>query len=791
MMNALASRIRFFIHKQSFLFFPAIVVCSILVCIFYFSERHVDQSYTLDLGSATDTDARNYFFLDQFTKVQKEQGKKYDYRKILLSNLQTHLTLSHRIHEDQEVTIRARVQTDASVYYNMYCVRCVISDKKSTQRMTGALYDNRLNGYTFVQSFSEGSVYVRREAYAKTMSTRASSLLDWVKATQTAIPQITIDDVDSRLNRSDFVNTTLIANTTQQSIPLRIRGAAQFVVYLDGSLEATVTKRDLNWYAGADSARISLASLSEPDLSLGSVILADDSDSEALKNIKPDVLGTLHIDHLPAGAYILSITEEDVNQYSDFQLVNLSINTNKVMIKGSSITMMGPVRVYTNSTRASVLSVFAWTGKQVQTISVDDSPATTIGLTDINTWKEIEAPAGAHSFSTQSALRINTGDEYIAFTTDGLFDPYVIRISSVHPDVILTATTVHNEKNGWVSIEKRIPVSVLMQAWGVQEKDARSVHTLDIVLYTQESVDFSARTKQFTKKDSHYRSVYVGEHAVLFARLGVSSAEDLRTYVSAKEWLELHAPVRSAVGFMGKTSSLAPFVSPQYPVKTGQTSIDAGIHGSAQMMTIFGDTLGLTGRLGTDTTAAAEIHIIEIESGDVVSTISVDASASRTVSFALSKEGIRPGSYRIDFECLVGDCVFGRLRLNSPYSVFTESVGFVNPSSWYTALYRDDIRFEFGDESTSTVTINAQQYPLADRYRNISNQVSLKPGEYAITTDGAAQFSTAYISPTQSSFFLPYVYDFEPIADQDYILMHHSVPGVAIDTLGIDIHSPR
>ncbi|MCB9371013.1 hypothetical protein H6501_05415 [Candidatus Woesearchaeota archaeon] len=233
--------------------------------------------------------------------------------------------------------------------------------------------------------------------------------------------------IDSFESRESVDYDTHITNTT-------LRGEFTLLGYFSQSVDLDFTKEDLNWYNGEDDVILNLADRNGKVLTRWE-LLDDGVDDNDKERREQDF--SLHYDLPEKGFYYITVQALDPDIKSDFEIRNLSVNTNKLMVV-SEFLPTTPTDLYFEDIDA--LQVRYWHEGYDQNITLSSSNVFELNIYDQNNWKWVD-------LSAERSMRLEKGDVFIrgenvevAFWDGGTFK------TSLEPDILIVDNKKLNEE---------------------------------------------------------------------------------------------------------------------------------------------------------------------------------------------------------------------------------------------------------------------------------------------------------------------------------------------------------
>src|SRR3989344_7453477 len=188
-----------------------------------------------------------------------------------------------------------------------------------------------LKNYKRIKEFEDSYLYQKNKlsfVIQKTLDSK--SLSEFIKENYYGpkVYSFTINDkLNPQINNFDSKTT---------NIDTLFRGNVEFLSYNEGDLYINFTKKDINAYKGEDEYTLKISELN------GTIIyqekFLDDGDTSNLSIVKGEKKYSIYLPNLN-GFYILSLTNVEDNSIADSIIGNISINTNKIIIRGDFLVV--------------------------------------------------------------------------------------------------------------------------------------------------------------------------------------------------------------------------------------------------------------------------------------------------------------------------------------------------------------------------------------------------------------------------------------------------------------------
>ncbi len=311
-------------------------------------------------------------------------------------------------------------------------------------------YYGSLENYQIVKKFDGVNIYSKTNDGYK----EADNIDQWIKENLNPLDSIDIKDKVYPLTKIinpqvDFQEgkITEIKNT--------LRGPHQFYVYLRGTLDLEVIKKDLNAYSGADDILVNLYDIEGNQVFSGQ-IEDDGISSKDTQSFAPPIKKSFVHNIEKEGIYLLTF-ESTPNAKNDWTIPYIKINTNKIVISGTSL-IMDPITLYTEVKQKKDLKFNIWLKDAVQTIKINEintGITSEVSISAKDTNNDIITPIAPGSYNFQFAGKQYISGANFSFSPEGYFEPFVYDTTSINdPKIILASYQAENDNN-WskVSIE--------------------------------------------------------------------------------------------------------------------------------------------------------------------------------------------------------------------------------------------------------------------------------------------------------------------------------------------------
>ena len=430
----------------------------------------------LDVGAVGDMDSSKDIYLSDpnkvFTPVQR-YGKE-TYREVTKDkHFYLHFYAPIDITNRTRVTMNIDYEGNSALYIEYF-------DPTLNRTVWKRYYKDNYrpgdDGYLFVAYFQNNWIYAKESVVRQkckrqnitdcSVDVTKSSAMQYFKHNISAMTNPAPDSVinwlidnakyDSVLFLSEDVDTFNIPNPVDYQkgawteIDADLRGTHQFYVYLNNSLNLTITKKDYNWYNGRDEVSLELSNLN--DTMICTDVIPDDGITDSSRKNTEAVTNTISCE-VDEGIYLLKLNFiKDTNPYSDYYIDKIKINTNKIVTRGTVLPVSGTT-LYTNANVMSGISFRYWHSGMDQDIIIEGDNNRIIELTKNDISKRVYK-----AISGKNTLHIPKGDLYIysnlyfSFNESNYFEPYVFGLNTDQvPEYIVYGGTykswIYNKNN--------------------------------------------------------------------------------------------------------------------------------------------------------------------------------------------------------------------------------------------------------------------------------------------------------------------------------------------------------
>lgn len=437
------------IHLLSFLIPLAILAYVIYMNILPFGYT---GTLMLDVGAEGDDDPTKDIYLSDpnnvFTPVQR-YGK--DTFRVVKKNEPFHIIFNSPINLDEKTRVTMDIDYEgASPLYIEYLDP--LTNQTAWKRYYKNNYRPEEDGYIRVAFFPGNMIYAKERVVQQKCErlNNTDCSIDAIKsrarqffkhntsAMMNPAPDSAINwlldnaKYDSVLFLSEDVDALKIPNPVDYRegewavIDADLRKNHQFYVYLNNTLNLTITKRDYNWYNGSDEVSVELYD-SNNTLIFQDIIPDDGITNEGRKTAP--VVKTMTCE-VKEGTYLLRVNfVKGTNAHPDYYIDKIRINTNKIVTTGT-VLPVSETTLYTNANDMSKISLKYWHSGKDQDIIVEGDDSQIIELTKDDISKNVRK-----TISGKNTLYFPKGDLYIfsnlyfSFNESNYFEPYVFGIN--------------------------------------------------------------------------------------------------------------------------------------------------------------------------------------------------------------------------------------------------------------------------------------------------------------------------------------------------------------------------
>lgn len=439
----------------------------ILVYLLYLIAFNVPITYSVDIGSAGDTDSSKDAYLGDLTSqgrlTQSVSIEDDTFRNMTGSHLYFYITPANSIPDDTRIQAELKFRGDSDLDIALY--------KKYAWK---PLYMKKLDNYTLVKQFNDTSIYARDYSSNYTYYTNID---EWISGNIRKNSTIGLYDFD--ISPSILINKELAYKNVDLEINQTFRGTISFLIYIKDRLNLTLGKQDLNWYNGSDEYSVELY---DADGSLiFNDIFPDDGIIDNSRRKMPSQLKTFSSIHIREGLYELRFVNiKGENQAADSTITNININTDKIITQGN-ILPLSPGTLFFALKQNTTLKFYAWQSNAVQNITIRGGTDKDILIDKslLGKWVPVELPEGSYNMSINGNLYISGAN--FAFTEESLFQPYNYEINNENNQwIIISNYQVEKDSHGWITAKKIFKGS-------------------DLELYNYKTIAFGLRNKTDTE----------------------------------------------------------------------------------------------------------------------------------------------------------------------------------------------------------------------------------------------------------------------------------------------------
>lgn len=415
----------------------------ILLYFFYLVAFNVAQTYTVDIGADRDIDPGHDAYLRDMTKqgrLSLRMSIEDDtFRNMTGSPVYFYITPENQIFNDTRIAAELRFRGDADLdigAYRAYAWK--------------PLYMRSLDNYTLAKRFGDAAIYARdnRSIYAD-----YDNMSEWITANIPEYSTVTLYDFSPRM----LVNRDLTYKDAETEVNQTFRGTHSFLVYINGSLNLTLGKQDLNWYNGSDEYSVGLYDLD------GSLLfndtIPDDGIIDKSSQRMPAQFKTFFYDGIREGLYELRLVNiKGENSYADSTITDIKINTDKLVTQGN-ILLLAPGTLYFELKHGAEIKFNA---KKAQTAAIRGAVKKDVKIdkSHLNKWVPVELPPGSYTVEINGDIYLSGAN--FAFSKGSLFQPYNYEINGGSGEwVIISNYQVEKDKKGWITARRMFTGSEL------------------------------------------------------------------------------------------------------------------------------------------------------------------------------------------------------------------------------------------------------------------------------------------------------------------------------------------
>lgn len=343
------------------------------------------------------------------------------------------------------------------------------------------------------------------------------------------------------------------------------------------------------------------------------------------------------------------------------------------------------------------------------------------------------------------------------------------------------------EEGGWMTVSKTIPLADIAEQWGIAPEKLTAVPAMDLGLSTDAMLQFAKDAQVVLQDWSPYAQVYADSHAVIYAtdRVRNTATGPVRAR-TAEEWLFASIEGGAEIGLLNdhpvSVESLASYdVTPDV-----DTAFAAGFKGNFEMLASTQGEIAFSGSVTASSATNVSVRLFDTRTNEVIDAEDLELQSGHDASFTVDAHDVTPGLYRIGLTCASEACITTEVTVHASDVVVIGNIQTVGASQWYTHT-TDDVQIRFIGATEPSITVDGTDYPLGGGYAETTNSVHLDTGEHTIALSDSAAISGKYLSPTAETFFLPYQFNFQPFAGQDYAMMFTDTPEIAVDQIEFSI----
>ena len=410
-------------------------------------------SLMLDVGAEGDDDPTREIYLSDPNKVLtviQRYGK--DTFRVVKNNEPFHIIFNSPINLDEKTRVTMDVDYEgASPLYIEYFDPLI--NQTTWKRYYKNNYKPEEDGYIRVAFFPGNMIYAKESVVQQ-------------KCKRQNITDCSIDAIKSGARQFFKHNTSAMMNPTPESainwlldnakydsvlflsedfdaldvpnpvdyhegewteIDADLRKNHQFYVYLNNTLNLTITKKDYNWYNGSDEVSVELYDLN--NTLIFQDIIPDDGIINKSKKYAAPVVKTM-TSEVKKGTYLLKLNYiKDTNAHPDYYIDKIRINTNKIVTTGT-VLPVSETTLYTNANDRSTISFKYWHGGKDQDIIVDGDDSQIIELTKDDISKNIRKTiSGKNTYYFPKGDVAISSNQYFSFNKSNYFEPSIFGIN--------------------------------------------------------------------------------------------------------------------------------------------------------------------------------------------------------------------------------------------------------------------------------------------------------------------------------------------------------------------------
>jgi hypothetical protein len=413
----------------------------ILLYVFYLIAFNVPVIYTIDIGSAGDTDSGNNAYMRDLTaqgRISQRMSLEDDTFRIMNgSPVYFYITPTNSISNHTNITVELKFKGDSDLDIGVY-----------KDYAWKPLYIKNLDNYTPVKQFGDVVIYAKDDSGNYT---DYDTINEWISGN---IPRdSSIGLYDYEINPEILMNRYVIDENAYTEINQTFRGTVSFLIYLNDSLNLTLGKQDLNSYNGSDEYSIELYDING-NLLFNDTIPDDGISINSSKRMPPQ-FKSFYKGGIGEGIYELRLVNiKGENDGADSTITSIQINTDKIITKGD-VLPLNPGKLFFDLNQNTTLKFYAWHDNAVQNISIhgEKDKEIVINKSFLGKWVPVELPEGSYNMDIKGNLYISGAN--FAFTNDSIFhqDRYVL--NKENSEWIITSNyQVETDDNDWITAKK-------------------------------------------------------------------------------------------------------------------------------------------------------------------------------------------------------------------------------------------------------------------------------------------------------------------------------------------------
>lgn len=759
----------------------SIVIIFCVLYLIYLNIPHT-QKYTLDIGSKNDNNPKDPISINASIMDGPYYEEKIDYRSFNNTSAHIYMRPKSRIWENQELVVRAKVKSDEKLNFSVRCPECKEAENKSANSFDPIFYLPHFQDYLKVESFDDNNVYVKKEIAKNKKFKSAWTFNKWLEK-NSIIGNYTIGSVDYDPDFTNFIAKQDIENK-QYETEVMVRGDITFIAYFKDKIDISIEKKDLNWYEGEDRVKVTVISLTDQK-EIAETIIEDDSTG----NLKEGAIqkATIIEENIKEGPYKIVIEEvRDSNGEgkSDFIINRLFTNTNKIVTKGK-VSLTGKKRLYYNIPNNVNISGFIWTNAQIQNLWINsDNKIAELTERDVGVLKKIELPSGERNLLVENSIEVDLGEKYFAFSKESLFNPYLLDSNSGDPtDIILSKLDITDNKNGWVTVEKKVKIKDLMKFLSINSTRLKNLENLIIILYGPDAGEKFSFKGKIEQDGYHHLSSYGDVHIFSESRRDDISINQYGLFKTLGEWIRNYIPINSDIGTIDFTPSKKEFVNKYIEHTRGETIIAQAFNPqNTKLIGYFHDSI--------------EIETVEDEPEQNIRVLVKDLNQKVLIddTLPIAKElkdiDIEAQLVYLDFSKNDEGTIIENLKINSREVSFIEELELSKPSEIYFSSQKGQtISVKLlSSRDSQNIRIGNSSYILDETNTTKWQNIYLPSGIHTLQNDKPLLINMNYGYPqVGNTGFIPFNYSFSQFYNQEYLIVEKKKPSINLDKITLSV----